>query len=158
VFDRSATAHDAPGPLSRSRSRPREAGAVSDSGSGLRLSWDREEELLAELVAVAWELSRKHDGRRHPGGFAKGCYRLLCLRTVDWIRRTEGRTRWSFSLEGAQRSRRRRVVETDGVAVVDHPRPQVLSLDVPVGSDSDASLGETVAALEVDGPGSWPAS
>ena len=29
--------------------------AIADSG--LRLSWSREEDLLAELIAVAWELS-----------------------------------------------------------------------------------------------------
>ncbi len=55
--------------------------AIRDSG--LRLSWDREEDLLAELLLVAWELSQKHDERRYPGGFAKGCYRRLRFRVTD---------------------------------------------------------------------------
>jgi hypothetical protein len=62
---------------------------VSDSG---RLSWDREEDLLAELIAAAWELSEKHDEHRYSGQFAAGCYRRLRLRIVDWIRKTEGET------------------------------------------------------------------
>jgi hypothetical protein len=40
--------------------------AIRDSG--LRLSWDREEELLAELVAVAWELSERHDEDKYQAG------------------------------------------------------------------------------------------
>jgi hypothetical protein len=122
--------------------------AIRDSG--LRLPWHREEDLLAELVAVAWELSEKHDERRHPNGFAKGCYRVLRLRVVDHIRKTQGRTKWQFSPEVAQRSGGRRVVEDDGIALVERSRPSVLSLDAPVGSDIDSELGEAVAALFVD--------
>jgi hypothetical protein len=126
--------------------------AIRDSG--LRLSWHREEELVAELVAVAWELSEKHDERRYPGQFAAGCYRRLRLRIVDHVRRTEGRTRWQFSQEGAERAKRRytRTLDEDGKrsVVVEHERPTVLSLDAPVGANSDTSLGETLPAREVD--------
>jgi integrase len=55
--------------------------AISDSG--LRLSPDREEDLLCELLLVAWELSGKHDEQRYPGQFAAGACRLLRLRIVD---------------------------------------------------------------------------
>ena len=65
--------------------------AIRDAG--LRFSWDREEDVLAELIASAWELSERHDEHRYPGQFAAGCYRLLRLRVVDHIRRTEGRTK-----------------------------------------------------------------
>jgi predicted transcriptional regulator len=88
--------------------------AIRDSG--LRLSWDREEELLTELVLIAWELSQKHDERRYPGGFAKGCDQRLRFRVIDWIRKTEGRTRWQFGADEAQRIGRRytREVEQTG--------------------------------------------
>lgn len=66
-------------------------GAIRDAD--LRLSWDREEDLLAELIAAAWELSEKHDERRYPGGFPAGCYRVLRFPVTDWVRRTEGRTK-----------------------------------------------------------------
>ena len=129
--------------------------AIRDSG--LRLSWDREEDLLAELVAVAWELSEKHDERQYPGQFAAGAYRLLRLRIIDHVRRSEGRTRWQFSEEGAKQSNRRhtRKLEQDGkrAVVVEHQRPQILSLDAPVGPDSESSLGETLPGREVDGSG-----
>ncbi len=126
--------------------------AIRDSG--LRLSWDREEDLLAELVAVAWELSERHDEEKHPGQFAAGCYRRLRLRIIDHVRRTEGQTRWQFSAEGAQRAGRRhtRTLEQDGkhAVVVEHQRPTTLSLDAPVGDDNGGSLGDTVASLVVD--------
>ena len=101
--------------------------AIRDAG--LRPSWDREEDLLAELIAAAWELSERHDEHRHPGGFPTGCYGLLRFRVTDGMRRTEGRTKWRFSPEVAQRSGGRRVVEKEGAAVVEHPRPQTLSLE-----------------------------
>jgi hypothetical protein len=124
--------------------------AISDSG--LRLSWDREEDLLADLLLDAWRLSEKHDERRYPGQFAAGCYRLLRLRVFDYIRRTEGRTRWQFSEEAAQRDNRSntRKLDQEGSVVVERPRPTVLSLNAPVGSDTDSELGEAVAALFVD--------
>jgi hypothetical protein len=129
--------------------------AIRDSG--LRLSWDRYEELLAELIAVAWELSERHDEDKYPGRFAGACYRRLRLRIVDHVRGTEGRTRWQFSEEGAKQSKRRhtRKLEQNGKrsVVVEHERRTVFNLDAPLGSDNGASLGETLPAREVDGSG-----
>jgi hypothetical protein len=129
--------------------------AIRDSG--LRLAWHREEELLAELVAFAWDLSERHDEHRYPGGFAKGCYTRLRFRITDWIRKTEGRTRWQFSAEGARTVGRRhmRTVEQNGrrSVVVEYERPALLSLDAPFGSNSDAELGETLEGRGVDVPG-----
>ena len=126
--------------------------AIRDAG--LRPSWHREEDLLAELIAAAWELSEKHDEHRYPGQFAAGCYRVLHLRVVDWIRRTEGRTRWQFSEEGARQSKRRhtRTVEHEGKrsVAVERSRPTVLSLNAPFGADSDSELGEALASLALD--------
>ncbi len=99
--------------------------AIRDAG--LRLSWDREEDLLAELIAAAWELSERHDELRYPGQFPAGCYRRLRLRVIDWIRKTEGRTRWQFSEDGAKRAKRRhtRTLEANGnvSVIVEHKRP-----------------------------------
>jgi hypothetical protein len=53
---------------------------------GLRLSCDREEDLLADLLLDAWRLSEKHDEQRYPGQFAAGASRLLRLRVVDFFR------------------------------------------------------------------------
>ncbi len=130
--------------------------AISDSG--LRLSWHREEDLLAHLIFEAWRLSEKHDERRYPGRFSKGCYRILRFCIVDWIRRTEGRTKWQFSAEEAKRLGRKhtREVEREGkqTVVVEHERRALLSLDAPFGSNTDAELGETLPSLAVDAPGS----
>jgi hypothetical protein len=65
--------------------------------SGLHLSFHKEEEYVAELIAHAWELSLGHDERLHPGKFARGLGRILPLRLIDIVRREEGRTRWRFS-------------------------------------------------------------
>ena len=84
----------------------------------------------------------------------KGCYRLLRLRVVDYIRKTEGRTRWKFDAEQAERVGRHhaRTIARDGkrAVVVEHSRRTVLSLDASVREDPDSSLGEVVAALVVD--------
>jgi hypothetical protein len=73
---------------------------------------------------------------------------------TDWVTKTEGRSRWQFSQEVGRRGGRKntRTVEHEGKfsLVVEHERPQVLSLNAPVGSDTDSELGEAVAALVVD--------
>lgn len=126
--------------------------AVSDAG--LRLPWWQHEDLVAELIGTAWELSTRHDEARFPGQFPAGAYRLLRLRVIDWIRKTEGRTRWAFSEDGARRAKRRhtRAVEQEGKVsvLVERTRHQVLSLDAPLGSDTDSELGEAVAARSLD--------
>ncbi len=86
--------------------------AIRDSG--LRLSWDREEDLLAELLLVAWELSEKHDEQRYAGQFPAGCYRRLRLRIIDWVRKTEGRTRWQFVDAAGRQVKERLGREADG--------------------------------------------
>lgn len=66
----------------------------------------RREDLLADLIAYTWELSLRYDvdtdrrisqarGRRP--GFEGWATYWLRLRLIDWIRKTEGRTRWAFS-------------------------------------------------------------
>ncbi len=129
--------------------------AIRDSG--LRLPWHREEDLVAELLLIGWELSQKHDEQRYPGQFPAGCYRRLRLRIIDWVRKTEGRTRWQFSAEEAERVGRRhtRTVEQNGnvSVVVEYQRPALLSLDSPFGSNSDAELGETLEGRGLDVPG-----
>jgi hypothetical protein len=57
------------------------------------LTWSKHDDLLAYLISVAWELSTQYDPDRHSHGFLVGCTRLLRLRTIDWIRHEEGRTR-----------------------------------------------------------------
>jgi hypothetical protein len=124
--------------------------AVSDSG--FRFPWWREEEVVQELLLVAWKLSLVHDQRI--SRFSTTCYRRMRERIIDEVRKEEGRTRWRFSEEAAKRDNRRhhRTLEQNGnvSVVVEYQRPTVLSLDAPVGSDNDAGLGETLPSFSLD--------
>lgn len=62
-----------------------------------RLSRDAREDLHAYLVSTAWELSEFHYDPAKGRSFASYSYQLLQLRATDWLRRTEGRTRWQWS-------------------------------------------------------------
>jgi DNA-directed RNA polymerase specialized sigma24 family protein len=64
--------------------------------SGLELSYHEREDLEQELIIECWALSKRYDpaGIRSFGIYAR---RILALRTVDWVRRYRGRTRWKFA-------------------------------------------------------------
>jgi hypothetical protein len=98
---------------------------------GIRLDEHRREDLLAELVSTAWELSLKYDATAGYA-FTTGCYRLLKLRVVDWLRREQGRSRWTFG-PNAQ--------HTHAGSIYTRQRPEVLSLDAPGGSELEPALG-----------------
>jgi hypothetical protein len=92
-----------------------------------------EDDALAYLIALCWELSLRHDPAQGVT-FATYAYRLLSLRVVDWRRQQEGRTRWQFAGGSYERA-----------------RVDPLSLNARRGGDDgDAELGESVAARTGD--------
>lgn len=104
-----------------------------DRGHGSRLRDD--EDAIAWLIAECWSLSERFEPDPTGTAFSTYAFRTLSLRTVDYIRRTEGRTKWQFA---------DRVYERE--------RPVVLSLDAcaPGDDDGDVELGELVAAGDGD--------
>jgi hypothetical protein len=89
------------------------------------------EDLVAYLIAAAWELSIRFDAGR--GVPFESILRLqLPFRVVDFIRKNNGRTSWRFSSHEYTREAVRN-----------------LSLDAPGGTDADGDsrqLGDVVAA------------
>ena len=116
------------------------AAAVMQEAVGRRaLREHQREELLAELISYTWELSLRYDpdqdhararGRR-PGFDGWATY-WLRFRVIDWIRKTEGRTRWAFSDHTYERSIPT-VGSLDGLDEVVRPS----SLDAEAHSDAD---------------------
>jgi hypothetical protein len=82
--------------------------------SGLRLSWADREDLQQYLLGEIWRLSLVYQrgNPRFPPMFSVYATRLLSLRTVDWIRSRNGRTKWKFA-----------------DSVYERQRPQLVSLD-----------------------------
>ena len=83
--------------------------AIGRRGRSLREH--QQEELLAELVSYTWELSLRYDpdqdharARGRQPGFDGWATYWLRFRVIDWIRKTEGRTRWAFSDHTYERS------------------------------------------------------
>lgn len=100
------------------------ASAVIDR-SNLSLRWHEREDLLAYLLATAWELSLAFDPGRG-ASFSAFAGAALRRHVVDWQRKRFGRTVWKF---------RDRVHE--------RPRTVVVSLDEP-------GLVESLAARRGD--------
>lgn len=94
--------------------------------SGLPLSFHDHEDLVAYLVATAWELSTRYEPG--PRSFSAWCTATLKLRTIDWYRSRRGRTVWKFAGTTYERE-----------------RPDIVSLDElnPVGSTLSRSSGDS---------------
>jgi DNA-directed RNA polymerase specialized sigma24 family protein len=62
-----------------------------------RLSLDHHdrEDLTAYLIVACWELSLRYEPG--PTSFSTWATTTLRLRTIDWNRKRNGRTRWQFS-------------------------------------------------------------
>lgn len=101
-------------------------------GRNSHLRPDDEDDAVAYLVSEAWRLSLDFDPDRSRS-FSGYAYKLLKLRYVDWLRRTEGRTRWQFG---------------DG-KTYERERPQLVSLDVATDDDG-GRLVETLPAQSSD--------
>ena len=116
--------------------------------SGLELSYHEREDLTEELIVVCWELSERYD----PAGissFRIYARRILRLRTVDWVRRYRGRTRWQFSGGDYNRDRVQLLSLGDPLAEsyakrsVDSTEDRLSDLHRLLGSrDSDPPPGE----------------
>jgi hypothetical protein len=74
-------------PTSKPSSRP-PSRAVAPRGDLRPVERD---DLRAELFALAWQLSERYDRER---GFSTFLYSAAQRRTVDFVRRERGRTRW----------------------------------------------------------------
>lgn len=95
-----------------------------------RLNETDTEDLIAYLVAAAWELSTRYQpGPGRADRFDQYAYPLLTLRCTDWLRQSEGRTRWQFAGHTHERP----------------PREQPLSLDQPAHPDDQDPLAATLA-------------
>jgi hypothetical protein len=127
--------------------------------SGFPLREHQREDLLADLVAYTWELSLRYDpdldharARGRQPGFDGWATQRLRFRVIDWIRQTEGRTRWAFSDHTYERSVRS-VESWDGLDEAD----QQGSVDAEAHSDLDLGRvllrGDSRAAWEVSGLG-----
>ncbi len=93
------------------------------SSSRVDLTWTEREDLDAYLLATAWELSTRYE----PGGsvsFSTWATTTLKLRTIDFVRKERGRTRWAFA----------------GGRVHERERPTFVSLDAEHGDRLDAAL------------------
>lgn len=109
----------------------------------------RREDLLADLVSCAWELSLRYDRRRQQAttdlrfrdpGFQGWAAPYLKLRVIDWFRKTNGRTKWQFA-----------------DYVYERPKPIIVSLqyDVSRKDETDRTrrgrrLDELVGQVDLD--------
>lgn len=93
---------------------------VDRSPHARELRQHERDDLVAWLLGEAWILSQQY--RPGPRGFSSYLYVSAQRRVVDHVRRTRGRTRWSWS---------------DG-RVYERPRPQFVSLDADVDLLGDA--------------------
>jgi hypothetical protein len=66
--------------------------------SGLVLNETPQHDLCTYLIETAWQLSLKYEeGRGSTSSFVGFATTNLRLRTIDWLRREHGRTKWSFA-------------------------------------------------------------
>lgn len=101
---------------------------------GAALNATEAEDALSYLIATAWELGERYDPAKSPNGQSFSTYagRILPLRVSSWYR---------IRFNGSDRAR--------------HDRPEVLSLDAPIGRGDDGEpggsrLGDTLAASTGD--------
>ena len=108
-------------------------------GSGLELSFHDREDLLAFLVATAWQLSLVYE----PGGisFSSWAGTTLRRRLVDWQRQRFGRTRWQFAGRSYERAR------PQLVSLDDSERDQLGDDHAAVGGDPEVDCDSGLAGL-----------
>lgn len=80
--------------------------------SGLTLSWDDRADLEQYLLVECWQLSLRYDGAQG-SRFSSYARNLLQRRTVDWIRKRNGRTRWQFANGRVHERKRPELVSLD---------------------------------------------
>jgi hypothetical protein len=97
-----------------------------------RLNEQQRDDLLADLIAYTWELSLRYDpdqdharARGREPGFGGWAIHWLRFRVIDWVRKTEGRTRYQFG-PNAQHIR---VEFRSAGGVYEKQRREVVSLD-----------------------------
>lgn len=100
-----------------------------------RLSAADMEDLVAYLVAETWRLSEKFRPTTPAARFRSYAHGQLCYRCTDWMRSHRGRSRWQWADHSYERI-----------------RPQLVSLDAPIGDDgSGGTLGDTLPSRAGDG-------
>jgi DNA-directed RNA polymerase specialized sigma24 family protein len=93
--------------------------------SNLELSYHEAEDLCAYLVACAWEFSLRYEPKRGVF-FTRYLQPRLRNKTIDWVRKERGRTRWVFT----------------GGRVHERQRPELVSLDHELVDTLPARTGD----------------
>jgi hypothetical protein len=94
------------------------------------LPQQEQEDLIAWLIAITWELSLRYDGSQG-SRFSAYARHVLVRRAPDWRRQRDGRTVWKFKDHTYER-----------------PRPEFVSVD----SESGARLVDALSARGGDSP------
>ena len=117
------------------------ATSVADR-SGLSLTAEDREELIAFLVETAWSASKSFDPGR--GSFSSFLHVRLRQRTIDWQRQRFGRRTWKF---------RDYVYERPHVDVLslDGPGDRLGELESARGGDPPAGRDPDLARLQREG-------
>jgi hypothetical protein len=115
--------------------------------SGLNLSWSDREDLEQYLLVEIWRLSLRYErgDPQFPPRFSVYAAPLLALRTVDWIRQRNGRTRWQFAGSTYERKRPRRVPFDDSA------RDRLDQAHAESDGDREAGGDLSIAGLDSDG-------
>jgi hypothetical protein len=110
--------------------------AVINRSALLGLDRTDREDLQQFLLGEIWQLSLVYErgDPRHPSRFSVYAAPLLALRTVDWIRGKNGRTKWKFA-----------------DSVYERQRPQLVSLDDSARDRLEQSLAEGDGDREAGG-------
>lgn len=93
------------------------------------------EDLVSFLIAECWRLSERYTPTTSRARFKSYAYGPLTYRCTDWTRKHLGRSKWQWS----------------NGKVYERERPQVASLDRPIGDGAD-TLGSSLANGAGDGP------
>jgi DNA-directed RNA polymerase specialized sigma24 family protein len=99
--------------------------------SRLPLDHHDREDLTTYLIETCWELSLRYEPG--PTSFSTWATTTLKLRTIDWNRKRNGRTRWQFSGH-----------------IYERPRPVVVSLDTELVDTLAAGAGDSALDSETD--------
>lgn len=130
------------------------AAAVMQEACGRRrLNEQQRDDLLADLIAYTWELSLRYDpdqdharARGREPGFGGWAIHWLRFRVIDWVRKTEGRTRWAFSDHVYERS-------VPAVASLDQLDDALGPSSMDAAAHSDVDLGRVL--LRGDSREAW---
>jgi hypothetical protein len=103
--------------------------------SNLILDYYAREDLTAYLVGECWILSLRYDrgDPQYPPRFSVFATNILRRRTVDWIRKRNGRTRWVFHDR-----------------VHERPRPSLVPLDSGLLDTEPAGSGDPATDCSPD--------